>query len=153
MIAETMAGIALVKASVDGIKKAITTCNDIGDIAKYIDGMFDGEQQIQKKRSKAQKDPFAINSIAEETINAKLAQEHMQEMKNLINIRFGPGVWEGIIAERAKRIQEAKEAEKQARIAKRKKHDAFVHNVEVGGIVVGICTALIGALIFLIVWM
>ena len=70
MIAETMAGIALVKASVDGIKKAITTCNDIGDIAKYIDGMFDGEQQIQKKRSKAQKDPFAINSIAEETINA-----------------------------------------------------------------------------------
>ena len=153
MIAETMAGIALVKASVDGIKKAITTCNDIGDIAKYIDGMFDGEQQIQKKRSKAQKDPFAINSIAEETINAKLAQEHMQEMKNLINIRFGPGVWEGIIAERAKRIQEAKEAEKQARIAKRKKHDAFVHNVEVGGIVVGICTALIAALVFLIMWM
>ena len=152
MIAETMAGIALVKASVDGIKKAITTCNDIGDIAKYIDGMFEGEQQIQKKRSKAQKDPFAVNTIAEETINAKLAQEHMQDMKNLINMRFGAGVWEGIIAERAKRIQEAKEAEKQARIAKRKKHDAFVHNVEVGGIVVGICTALIAALVFLIMW-
>jgi hypothetical protein len=152
MIAETMAGIALVKASVDGIKKAITTCNDIGDIAKYIDGLFDGEQQIQKKRSKAQKDPFAVNTIAEETINAKLAQEHMQDMKNLINMRFGAGVWEGIIAERAKRIQEAKEAEKQARIAKRKKHDAFVHNVEVGGIVVGICTALIAALVFLIMW-
>jgi len=153
MIAETMAGIALVKASVDGIKKAITTCNDIGDIAKYIDGMFEGEQQIQKKRSKAQKDPFAVNTIAEETINAKLAQEHMQDMKNLINMRFGAGVWEGIIAERAKRIQEAKEAEKQARIAKRKKHDAFVHNVEVGGIVVGIFTALIAALVFLIMWM
>ncbi len=153
MIAETMAGIALVKASVDGIKKAITTCNDIGDIAKYIDGMFEGEQQIQKKRSKAQKDPFAVNTIAEETINAKLAQEHMQDMKNLINMRFGAGVWEGIIAERAKRIQEAKEAEKQARIAKRKKHDAFVHNVEVGGIIVGICMALIAALVFLIMWM
>jgi len=153
MIAETMAGIALVKASVDGIKKAITTCNDIGDIAKYIDGMFEGEQQIQKKRSKAQKDPFAVNTIAEETINAKLAQEHMQDMKNLINMRFGAGVWEGIIAERAKRIQEAKEAEKQARIAKRKKHDAFVHNLEVGSIAVGICTALIAALVFLIMWM
>ncbi len=152
MIAETMAGIALVKASVDGIKKAITTCNDIGDIAKYIDGMFEGEQQIQKKRSKAQKDPFAVNTIAEETINAKLAQEHMQDMKNLINMRFGPGVWEGIIAERAKRIQEAKEAEKQARIAKRKRHDVFIHNVEVGSIVVGICTALIAALVFLIMW-
>lgn len=153
MIAETMAGIALVKASVDGIKKAITTCNDIGDIAKYIDGMFEGEQQIQKKRSKAQKDPFAVNTIAEETINAKLAQEHMQDMKNLINMRFGAGVWEGIIAERAKRIQEAKEAEKQARIAKRKKHDAFIHNVEVGGIALAVGVGFIALLVFLIMWM
>ena len=153
MIAETMAGIALVKASVDGIKKAITTCNDIGDIAKYIDGMFEGEQQIQKKRSKAQKDPFAVNTIAEETINAKLAQEHMQDMKNLINMRFGAGVWEGIIAERAKRIQEAKEAEKQARIAKRKKHDAFIHNIEVGGIALAVGVGFIALLVFLIMWM
>ena len=150
MIAETMAGIALVKASVDGIKKAITTCNDIGDIAKYIDGMFEGEQQIQKIRSKAQKDPFAVNTIAEETINAKLAQEQMQEMKNLINMRFGPGIWEGIIAERAKRIQQAKEAEKQARIAKRKKHEALVHNLEITTIVVVCSCIAVAALIGLI---
>jgi len=150
MIAETMAGIALVKASVDGIKKAITTCNDIGDIAKYIDGMFEGEQQIQKIRSKAQKDPFAVNTIAEETINAKLAQEHMQEMKNLINMRFGPGIWEGIIAERAKRIQQAKEAEKQARIVRRKKHEALVHNLEITTIVVVCSCIAVAALIGLI---
>jgi len=150
MIAETMAGIALVKASVDGIKKAITTCNDIGDIAKYIDGMFEGEQQIQKKRTKASKDPFSVNSIAEETINAKLAQEHMQEMKNLINMRFGPGIWEGIIAERAKRIQQAKEAEKQARIVRRKKHEALVHNLEITTIVVVCSCIAVAALIGLI---
>ena len=150
MIAETMAGIALVKASVDGIKKAITTCNDIGDIAKYIDGMFEGEQQIQKKRTKASKDPFSVNSIAEETINAKLAQEHMQEMKNLINMRFGPGIWEGIIAERAKRIQQAKEAEKQARIVRRKKHEALVHNLEITTIIVVCSCIAVAALIGLI---
>jgi len=149
MLAETMAGIALVKASVDGIKKAITTCNDIGDIAKYIDGLFEGEQQIQKKRSKAQKDPFAVNTIAEETINAKLAQEHMQEMKNLINMRFGPGVWEGIIAERAKRIQQAKEAERQARIEKMRRHKELVHNVEIGGAVVAGCILFVGLLVFI----
>ena len=32
MIAETLAGIALVKSAVDGIKGAITTANDISDI-------------------------------------------------------------------------------------------------------------------------
>ena len=145
-----MAGITLVKASVDGIKKAINTCNDIGDIAKYIDGLFEGEQQIQKKRSKAQKDPFAVNTIAEETINAKLAQEHMQEMKNLINMRFGPGVWEGIIAERAKRIQQAKEAERQARLEKIRRHKELVHNVEIGSAVVAGCVVFIGLLVFII---
>ena len=145
-----MAGISLVKASVDGIKKAINTCNDIGDIAKYIDGLFEGEQQIQKKRSKAQKDPFAVNTIAEETINAKLAQEHMQEMKQLINMRFGPGVWEGIIAERAKRIQQAKEAERQARLEKIRRHREIVHNVEIGGAVFVACVVFIGLVVFII---
>ena len=144
-----MAGISLVKASVDGIKKAINTCNDIGDIAKYIDGLFEGEQQIQRKRSKAQKDPFAVNTIAEETINAKLAQEHMQEMKNLINMRFGPGVWEGIIAERAKRIQQAKEAERQARLEKIRRHREIVHNVEIGGAVFAACVVFIGLVVFI----
>ena len=144
-----MAGISLVKASVDGIKKAINTCNDIGDIAKYIDGLFEGEQQIQKKRSKAQKDPFAVNTIAEETINAKLAQEHMQEMKQLINMRFGPGVWEGIIAERAKRIQQAKEAERQARLEKIRRHREIVHNVEIGGAVFAACVVFIGLVVFI----
>ena len=145
-----MAGISLVKASVDGIKKAINTCNDIGDIAKYIDGLFEGEQQIQKKRSKAQKDPFAVNTIAEETINARLAQEHMQEMKQLINLRFGPGVWEGIIAERAKRIQQAKEAERQARLEKIRRHRELVHNVEIGGAVFAACVVFIGLVVFII---
>ena len=151
MLAETMAGISLVKASVDGIKKAINTCNDLVDIAKYIDGLFEGEQQIQKKRSKAQKDPFAVNTIAEETINAKLAQEHMQEMKQLINMRFGPGVWEGIIAERAKRIQQAKEAERQARLEKIRRHREIVHNVEIGGAVFAACVVFIGLVVFIFI--
>jgi len=135
MIAEAMAGIALVKASVDGIKSAIGTAQDIGDIAKFIDGMFDGEQQIQKDRSKASKDPFSIKSVAEETINAKLAQEHMTEMKNLIDTRFGHGTWAGIIAERSRRIQEQKELEKQQRILRQKKKAETIHNLQIWGLI------------------
>ena len=93
MIAETMAGIALVKGAVDGIKSIIGTANDISDIAGH-----------------KQNDPFAIKSIAQETIDAKLAQEKMNEMRQLIDFRFGHGTWQSIINERAKRIQEAKEA-------------------------------------------
>ena len=110
MIAETMAGIALVKGAVDGIKSIIGTANDISDIAGHIDNLFEGERQIQQKRNNKQNDPFAIKSIAQETIDAKLAQEKMDEMRQLIDFRFGYGTWQSIINERAKRIQEAKEA-------------------------------------------
>ena len=34
-------------------------------------------------------------------------------MRQLIDFRFGHGTWASIVAERARRIQEAKEAEKQ----------------------------------------
>ena len=53
MIAETLAGIALVKSAVDGIKSAIGTANDIGgDIAGYIDNLFEGEKQVQQSATK-----------------------------------------------------------------------------------------------------
>ena len=49
MFAETLAGIALVKSAVDGIKSAISTAKDISEIADDIDKLFTGEQQIQRK--------------------------------------------------------------------------------------------------------
>ena len=133
VVAEVLTGISLVKASVDFIKQNINTINDIGDIAKHIDGLFDGEQEIQKKRTKAGKDPFSVHSVAEETINAKLAQEQMQEMRNLIDSRFGHGTWAGIINERARRIQEQKEIERKQKIEKNRKAHEIAQMMRYGG--------------------
>jgi len=115
MIAETMAGIALVKSAVEGIKSAIGTANDIGEIASYIDNLFEGEKQIQQKRSKKQNNILSIGSVAREAIDAKLAQEQMYEISQLIDLRFGHGTWQGIVNERAKRLQEIRELEEEAR--------------------------------------
>ena len=115
MIAETMAGIALVKSAVEGIKSAIGTANDIGEIASYIDNLFEGEKQIQQKRSKKQNNILSIGSVAKEAIDAKLAQEQMYEISQLIDFRFGHGTWQGIVNERAKRLQEIRELEEEAR--------------------------------------
>ena len=120
MFAETLAGIALVKSAVDGIKSAIGTARDISEIADDIDKLFTGEQQIQRKRIKKQNDPFSVGSVAKETIDAKLAQEQMYEVSQLVDFRFGHGTWQGIINERARRLQEQKEAERQHRLAQDK---------------------------------
>ena len=155
MIAETLAGIALVKSAVDGIKSAIGTAKDIGEIAGYVDHLFEGEKQIQYQRAKKSGisvgDQFGIKSVAQEVIDAKLAQEKMAEMKQLIDMRFGHGTWQGIIDERAKRIQEAKEAELKRKREARIAHEEMMHNIKVTSIVSIIIGAIIGLLFLAIV--
>ena len=76
-ISTALAGIALVKKSVDFVKQQIQTCNDIGDIIGHIDKAMMGEQQTIKARDKANVDVFAVDNIAKEVIDAKLAREQI----------------------------------------------------------------------------
>jgi len=113
-ISTALAGIALVKSAVDGIKSAIGTANDIGDIAGQIDALFTGQKQVNEARNKKSgvgiKDQFGVESVAREVIDAKIAAEKLQEVATMVNMRFGPNTWKNILEERQRRIQEAKEA-------------------------------------------
>ncbi|MBA87713.1 MAG: hypothetical protein CMB16_00395 [Euryarchaeota archaeon] len=147
VVAETLAGIALVKSATEAIKGAIGTAQDVTSLAKDIDRLFEGEKQIQADRRKAH-DPLSMKSVAEETINYKLAQEQMDDMRQLIDHRFGFGTWQGIVAERARRIQEAKELAKQEARRKQKKQDEIVEATLIFfGILIGLAV-LVSAIIF-----
>ena len=134
MIAETLAGIALVKSAVDGIKSAIGTAKDVGEIAGHIDNLLTGEKQVQQQRARKSGvglgDQFGIKSVAQEVIDARLAQEQVQQMRTMIDMRFGPGTWQSIVDERARRIQEAKEAERAARIKARREQEEFMESLK-----------------------
>ena len=154
MIAETLAGIALVKSAVDGIKSTINTANDIGDIAKYVDNLLEGEKQVQQQRAKKSgsgiADQFGIQSVAQEVIDARLAQEKIQEMRTMIDLRFGPGTWQSIVDIRAKRIQEAKEAALQAKREAIRRHNEMIENIKIAAGIGLIGATGIGLLIFLL---
>ena len=122
-VAEILAGIALVKSSVDFIKSNIDTCKDIGEIGSAIDGLLRGKDEVNKKQGKrglGVKEQFDTSHIARETIDAKLAAEQLQEVANMINLRFGPNTWKEILEERARRIAEQKESVRLAKIEKAK---------------------------------
>ena len=118
-ITTALAGFALFKSAVDGIKSAIGTANDVSEIAGYIDNLFDGEKQVQQERNRksgiGMGDQLGVKSVATEIINARLAQEQMQEIATMVDFRFGHGTWKSITEERARRIQAAKEAAMQAK--------------------------------------
>ena len=112
--AAVVSGFKLVKQSVDFIKQNISTAKDIGDLIGHIDKAMAGEQQAIKARDKANVDVFAVENVAKEVVEAKLAQEALYDLSQLIDHRFGYGTWRFILAERKKRIDAKKQAIKDA---------------------------------------
>ena len=130
--AAVLSGIKLVKQSVDFVKQQIQTCNDISELVGHIDKAMMGEQQVIKARDSKNVDHFAIENVAQEVIDARLAREQLNEMKNLINLRFGPGTWEFILQERKKRIDAKKQAIKEAKAARLKKQQEIAEYIKMG---------------------
>ena len=141
-ISTALAGFALFKSAVDGIKSVIGTANDVSEIAGYIDNLFEGEKQVQQKRNKKSGvgvgDQFGVGNVAREIIDAKLAQEQMQEIATMVDMRFGHGTWRSIVDERAKRIQEAREQAAIARREQMRKARETEENVKTALLVIGV---------------
>ena len=155
-ISTALAGIALVKQSVDFIKTHINTVQDIGQIAGQIDNLFTGEKQIQQARNKKAGasglgDQFGVDTVAKEMIDAKLAAEKLQEVATMVDMRFGHGTWKGIVAERARRIQEQKEAVAKARREQLKKDQEFMDACKVVAVVGGCILVIAGLFVFMMI--
>ena len=130
--AAVVSGFKLVKQSVDFIKQNISTAKDIGDLIGHIDKAMAGEQQAIKARDKANVDLFATENVAREVIDAKLAREQMNELRTLVNYRFGPGTWEYILKERKRRIDAKKQAIKEEKARRLRKQQEIADYIKYG---------------------
>jgi len=153
VVAEVLTGIALVQQSVKFIKENISTAQDIGQIASQIDDLFAGEKQVQQARAKKSGtglgDQFGVDTVAKEIIDARIAAENLAEVARLVDFRFGHGTWAGIIAERAKRIQEQREAEAAAKKMERLRQQELMDNFKIGVAVFFLIAVVIGLFMFL----
>ena len=124
--------------------------------AGQIDSLFAGQEAgarrpATKGRRRALSDQFGVQSVAKEMIDAKLAAEHMAEVARMIDFRFGSGTWASILAERQKRIQEAKEARAKARREAQQAHDEMMDTLKTLGVVSAIVLVIIALFMFLFV--
>ena len=130
VVAETLAGLALINSTVKGIKSAIGTAKDISSIADDIDNLFKGKEEVKKqshpiaskwdsflgKTLGSTADRLSIGAIAKETIEEKLAEEQVAKVRLMVNRRFGLGTWEDILLERDSRLEKhKKQLDKQRR--------------------------------------
>ena len=138
MIGEVLAGAALIKSSVSAIKGAIHTAKDVGEIAGFIDQVFLGQEQVRK----AQLQGNSLNSVAKDMIEAELAKEAEQQVKLMVNMRFGSKTWDRIVAERSRRV---KAAEKRLKAQKLRRQDQIETALTVGFVLT--CLALFAVLL------
>lgn len=128
VVAETLAGLSLINASVKAIRGVIGTCQDVSEIADQIDSVITGTKEVHSKshplatkwdnfigkKLGASGDKFSLGAIAKETIDEKLAEEQLNLVRRMINKRFGPDTWNDILEERRTRIEKHnKEKKKQ----------------------------------------
>ena len=143
VLAEAAAGIALFKAAVDGIKSTINTAKDVSEIGGYINQLFSAEKQIQEQRSK-QASVSALDGFrdaASTVIDHKLVQEELNNVRTLVNMRFGPDTWQQILDEKNRREREAREAAQREKLERLKKQEETWEIIQMGMVVVGIVLA------------
>ena len=136
-VSTALAGIALVQQSVEFIKKNINTAQDISQIFDMVDNALNGQQQINKERWGNKTLIGSHKSAAHAVIDAKLANEQIEEMKNLIDMRFGFGTWQEILKLRADRLREEAEDEKRLQREKRKRKADLIETMQIIGIAGG----------------
>jgi len=142
MVAEVLAGIALVKASISGIKTAIGAAQDIGAITKDIDNLFDATKQLKKQEKMAKATGASATQIV---IDQELAREAIKECQQLVIGRFGFNVWQDIIKLQREQALEAKARATAQRRANEEKQEMLGEMAVVGS------SVLIGILIIAVV--
>jgi hypothetical protein len=130
MVVEILAGIALVKSAVSGVKSMIDTAQDVNEISHHLEDLFKGHDQIRRKVAKskqpkkgdkkwndfltskfkdsAEDEGVSLSDITAEVIEQKQIEEQINAMKRMLNKRFGVNTWDEILDLRKKRIEEHK---------------------------------------------
>tara|TARA_R100001369_G_scaffold31184_1_gene55266 strand:+ start:340 stop:888 length:549 start_codon:yes stop_codon:yes gene_type:complete len=125
VVAETMAAIALARSAVSGVQSVINTCKDVSEISGQIDQMFHAHEQVHKKSSAkgnkewnnyltqklkdgGEEEGESFSDITAEIIEKKQIEEQLEQMKRMLNKRFGPDTWIDIVELREKRMAENK---------------------------------------------
>ena len=136
-ISAALTGLALVQKSVEFVKGNIQTAQDIHSIFGMVDSALNGQSQINQQRWGQKSIIGQHKSAAHAVIDAKLAQEAIDEMKDLIDYRFGFGTWQEILKLRNDRIREEREEERRIRIQKRRQRKEILQVLSITGITVG----------------
>jgi len=115
-ITTAVAAVAAASNAIAFIKARINDVQSVADISQQIGTLFDCQKKLNDERNKqAGVGDIKFQSSIDAVLEAKKLQEQMNDIRTMINLRFGPDTWQEIVDLHNKKLREQKEAEKAAR--------------------------------------
>ena len=90
-ITTALGAVAAASQAIAFIKARINDVQSVADISQQIGTLFDCQKKLNDERNKqAGVGDIKFKSSIDAVLEAKKLQEQMQEIKTMINLRFGP---------------------------------------------------------------
>ena len=146
-ITTAVAAVAAASNAIAFIKARINDVQSVADISQQIGTLFDCQKKLNDERNKqANVGDISFKSSIDAVLESKKLQEQMNEIRTMINLRFGPDTWQEIVDLHNKKLREQKEAQAKARreaIRKAKEFEETLKTVLIITGVIGVAVAFV----------
>ena len=144
---DPISAIGVATTAYNAIKKGFQVGKEIEGMSKDLGRWMGAIQEVKEGHNKAKGRSFG--SVEEEALESfaalKKAQQMENELRNFVNLNYGPNAWNEVI-----RLQvEIRKKKKEAIIEAKRKQAQLMENIILGAILVFFLGA-VGAVIFLI---
>ena len=151
-ITTAVAAVAAASNAIAFIKARINDVQSVADISQQIGTLFDCQKKLNDERNKqASVGDISFKSSIDAVLEAKKLQEQMNEIRTMINMRFGPDTWQEIVDLHNKKLREQKEAQAQAKREAARKAKELEETIKTTLLIAGIIAVTIGLFAFLMV--
>ena len=151
-ITTAVAAVAAASNAIAFIKARINDVQSVADISQQIGTLFDCQKKLNDERNKqASVGDISFKSSIDAVLESKKLQEQMNEIRTMINLRFGPDTWQEIVDLHNKKLREQKEAEKAARKEAARRAKEIEETIKATLLITAIIAVTVALFVFLFV--
>lgn len=151
-ITTAVAAVTAASNAIAFIKARINDVQSVADISSQVSTLFDCQKKLNDERNKqASVGDISFKSSIDAVLESKKLQEQMNEIRTMINLRFGPDTWQEIVDLHNKKLREQKEAQAKARREAIRKAKEFEETLKTVLIITGVIGVAVALLVFLMV--
>jgi Fic family protein len=151
-ITTAVAAITAASNAISFIKARINDVQSVTEISGEISTLFHAQRKLNEERNKqASVGDINFKSSIDAVLEAKKLQEQMNEIRTMINLRFGPDTWQEILDHHNKALREQKEAKEKARREAIRRSQEIEETIKTTILVTSIILVTIALFVFLFI--